>query len=191
MHRDQRPRTGSGGSSRRGHRAEHGRKERVLHTRVSERLAEDIRRTAEDLRVPVSNLVRNLLEEAFQVVEAVSDDVGDFFEEVLDEAEAARARLERARGRRRRPRRGAPERGSTPPLPVSWFFVEAGRAVGPRSGEELAGEIRGGRVGPDTLVWCAGMAAWSPAAGVEALAPLFAPPPVPGSGVGTGAEQSR
>jgi hypothetical protein len=38
------------------------RKERVLHTRISQQLAEDIGRMAEDLRVPVSNLVRNVLE---------------------------------------------------------------------------------------------------------------------------------
>ena len=51
------------------------RKERVLHTRISEQLAEDIRAIADDLRVPVSNLVRNVLEEAFDAVERVSGDV--------------------------------------------------------------------------------------------------------------------
>ena len=49
-----------------------GRKERILHTRISEDLAEDLRRVAEDLRVPVLNLVRNVLEEAFSVVETVT-----------------------------------------------------------------------------------------------------------------------
>jgi hypothetical protein len=51
------------------------RKERVLHTRISEQLAEDIRAIADDLRVPVSNLVRNVLEEAFDAVERVSGDM--------------------------------------------------------------------------------------------------------------------
>ncbi|MEN8181118.1 MAG: hypothetical protein ABFS46_01135, partial [Myxococcota bacterium] len=46
-------------------RRRHGRKERVLHTRVSDRLADDIREVADELRVPVSNLVRNVLEDAF------------------------------------------------------------------------------------------------------------------------------
>lgn len=78
---------------REGHR--HGRKERVLHTRISEQLSDDIRRLAEDLRVPTSNLVRNVLEEVFAVVETVSQDVGGLFEEVLDEAEAARSRIRR------------------------------------------------------------------------------------------------
>ncbi len=83
------------------HARRHGRKERVLHTRISEQLSEDIRRLAEDLRVPTSNLVRNVLEEVFTVVESVSDDVGDLFEDVLEEAEATRSRIRRRRDSRR------------------------------------------------------------------------------------------
>lgn len=71
-----------------------------MHTRISEQLSDDIRRLAEDLRVPTSNLVRNVLEEVFTVVETVSDDVGDLLDEVLEEAGAARARVRR----RSRPR---------------------------------------------------------------------------------------
>jgi hypothetical protein len=90
------------------------RKERVLHTRISEQLSEDIRRLAEDLRVPTSNLVRNVLEEVFTVVETVSDDVGELFEDVLEEADAARQRIRRrhrhhgfgGRRHRRRSERG-------------------------------------------------------------------------------------
>jgi hypothetical protein len=68
-----------------------------LHTRISEQLSDDIRQLAEDLRVPTSNLVRNVLEEVFTVVESVSDDVGDLFEDVLEEAESARTRIRRRR----------------------------------------------------------------------------------------------
>jgi hypothetical protein len=68
------------------------RKERVLHTRISQQLAEDIGRMADDLRVPVSNLVRNVLEEVFSVVETVSDNVGELIEGVMDEAERVRRR---------------------------------------------------------------------------------------------------
>jgi hypothetical protein len=84
------------------------RKERVLHTRISEQLSEDIRRVADDLRVPVSNLVRNVLEETFGAVERVSEEVGDLLDEVLGGAEEASADLrqayrnyERRRDRRR------------------------------------------------------------------------------------------
>lgn len=83
------------------------RHERVLHTRISEELAEDLRRAADDLRVPVSNLVRNVLEEAFGAVERVSDEVGSLLEEVLAEADGARHDVRRLRrGLRRLARRG-------------------------------------------------------------------------------------
>ena len=85
--------TGRGGGAR---------KERVLHTRISEKLAQDIYRVAEDLRVPTSNLVRNVLEDAFRVVETVTDNVGDLIENILDEAERTRDRIARSVERTRR-----------------------------------------------------------------------------------------
>jgi len=149
-----------------------------------------------------------VLEEVFDVVESVSDDVGGLFEEVLDEAEAARQRIatarSRSRGRRRdRPRDVEPardrvawdaaraeveqaERGATgprrapPPPPIDWHMVEASRALGPLRREELAEAARAGRLQRETLVWSAGMPDWLPAGEVEALAELFSPPPVPG-----------
>ncbi|MAE93686.1 MAG: hypothetical protein CL910_03415 [Deltaproteobacteria bacterium] len=75
------------------------RKEKILHTRISEQLAEDIRAIADDLRVPVSNLVRNVLEEAFSAAERVTDDVGDILDEVMGEAEKATEKLHRFRER--------------------------------------------------------------------------------------------
>jgi hypothetical protein len=92
-------------------RHERSRKERVLHTRISESLAEDLRRVADDLRVPVSNLVRNVLEEAFSVVETVTGNVGELIEEVMDEAEAVRDRIQSRQRRRSRGTRrtAAPE----------------------------------------------------------------------------------
>ena len=92
---------------RQGGRHHGGRKERVLHTRISEQLSEDIRRLAEDLRVPTSNLVRNVLEEVFTMVESVTEDVGEMFDDVLDEAEGTRDRIRRrAQRSRSRSRRG-------------------------------------------------------------------------------------
>ncbi len=57
-----------------------------MHTRISDELDESLRRAAEELRVPVSNLVRNLLEDAVDVVETVTDNVGDLVEDVVEEA---------------------------------------------------------------------------------------------------------
>jgi hypothetical protein len=89
---------------------ERERKERVLHTRISEQLAEDIRAIAEDLRVPVSNLVRNVLEEAFDAVERVTGDVSHLMDDVIEEAELASQRYRRYRDRvRERARERAAE----------------------------------------------------------------------------------
>lgn len=102
------------------------RKERVLHTRISEQLAEEIRRAADELRVPVSNLVRNVLEETFHVVEAVSENVGDLVEDVIEEAEHARQRLRwrrsrRPHGARPRPPRPGPRVHRAPhPEVIGW-----------------------------------------------------------------------
>jgi hypothetical protein len=48
------------------------RKERVIHTRVPALLEEELKRFAEDLRVPVSNLIRTILEDAL----AAADQAG-------------------------------------------------------------------------------------------------------------------
>ena len=63
------------------------RKERVLHTRISDDLDEALQDAARRLRVPVSNLVRNVLEDVFDVVEAVTENVGGFVEDVVEEAQ--------------------------------------------------------------------------------------------------------
>ena len=107
------------------HRRRHGRgarKERVLHTRVSEQLSDDIRKFAEDLRVPASNLVRNVLEEVFLVVDSVSEDVGGLFDDLIEEAEGVRERVRnqafsesgrhRRRSHSRRRRRGGSSDGT-------------------------------------------------------------------------------
>jgi hypothetical protein len=49
------------------------RKERVIHTRIPAQLEEQIKRLAEGLRVPVSNLVRNMLEDALDVTRRMRD----------------------------------------------------------------------------------------------------------------------
>ena len=92
-----------GRGRRRGARRE--RKEKVLHTRISEQLADDIRRFAEEVRVPASNLVRNVLEEVFTVADRVQDDVGDLMDDLAAEAEGVRDRVWRQQRRRSRARR--------------------------------------------------------------------------------------
>ena len=100
--REERNDDGPRGRRRRGGRA---RKEKVLHTRISEQLAEDIRRFADEVRVPASNLVRNVLEEVFTVADSLQDDVGDLMDDLASEAEGVRDRVWRQQRRRSRARR--------------------------------------------------------------------------------------
>jgi len=50
------------------------RKERVIHTRVPESLDDEIKRRATDLGLSVSNLVRNILQHTFGLVEDIVHD---------------------------------------------------------------------------------------------------------------------
>jgi hypothetical protein len=54
---------------------EQSRKERVLHTRVPAVLERELKRFADNLRVPVSNLVRTILEDAVNVADAGIENV--------------------------------------------------------------------------------------------------------------------
>ena len=70
-----------------------------------------------------------------------------------------------------------------PPLPSepSYYIAVNGTQTGPFQGHALHDEIAAGRLHRDALVWAAGMAAWTKASDVPAIARLFdvAPPPVP------------
>jgi hypothetical protein len=72
-------------------------KARVLHTRIPESLEDAIKVKAKRLRVPVSNLVRNVLEQAFQLVEDVVEDGL----EIADTARRAAGRVREAATRTR------------------------------------------------------------------------------------------
>jgi hypothetical protein len=52
-----------------------GKKERVLHTRVPAVLERELKRFADNLRIPVSNLVRTILEDALSVADAATENV--------------------------------------------------------------------------------------------------------------------
>jgi hypothetical protein len=59
-------------------------KERILHTRIPVALEEQIKRLADRLRVPVSNLVRNMLEDAIDMTKRVRDRMDGHTAEVKD-----------------------------------------------------------------------------------------------------------
>jgi hypothetical protein len=63
------------------------RKEKVIHTRISESLDEEIRRRATGLGVSVSNLVRNVLLNTFGLVEGIMNDGAEIARASRDDAE--------------------------------------------------------------------------------------------------------
>ena len=60
-------------------------KERILHTRIPVALEDQIKRLADRLRVPVSNLVRNMLEDAIDMTKRVRDRMDGHTAEVKDD----------------------------------------------------------------------------------------------------------
>ncbi|MDQ3897387.1 MAG: SPFH domain-containing protein, partial [Actinomycetota bacterium] len=80
---------------------------------------------------------------------------------------------------------GAGPAAAPPPLPGQVMFhvdMGNGQSGGPFTVQQVQAGIANGQVGPATLVWSQGMAAWAPANTIPALQPLFAtPPPMPGT----------
>jgi hypothetical protein len=71
------------------------KKERVLHTRVPAVLERELKRFAENLRVPVSNLVRTILEDALDVADAATENVETRLKNAAHQLEVERERLKK------------------------------------------------------------------------------------------------
>ena len=71
------------------------RKERVLHTRVPAVLERELKRFADNLRIPVSNLVRTILEDAVSVADAAGDRVEERLKNAARQLEHERERLKK------------------------------------------------------------------------------------------------
>jgi len=71
------------------------KKERVLHTRVPAVLEAELKRFAQNLRVPVSNLVRTILEDALEVADAAGDRVEERLRKAATQLQSERERLRR------------------------------------------------------------------------------------------------
>jgi len=78
----------------------------------------------------------------------------------------------------------APAPLSPPPPPAVWHVCDAGRTSGPYDEAAIGRSIADRRIRADTLLWSAGMSAWTAAARVERFSGLFAdtPPPPPAAG---------
>jgi hypothetical protein len=70
-----------------------GRKERVLHTRVPAVLEQELKRVANAWRVPVSNVVRALLEDALDTLDVVGAKAEDELRGVAEKLASERHRI--------------------------------------------------------------------------------------------------
>ncbi|MFD6637546.1 SPFH domain-containing protein [Micromonospora chalcea] len=81
------------------------------------------------------------------------------------------------------PSAAQPGAAEPPPLPgqAQWYVGVGGQRQGPYDLGGLAEQAGAGALGPETLVWRAGMAQWQPAGQVPELASVLAsvPPPLP------------
>jgi hypothetical protein len=71
------------------------KKERVLHTRVPALLERELKRFADSLRVPVSNLVRAILEDALTVADAAGTSIEERLKNAAKALEQERERLKK------------------------------------------------------------------------------------------------
>src|SRR5215472_4756355 len=71
------------------------KKERVLHTRVPAVLESELKRFADNLRVPVSNLVRTILEDALEVADVATENVEGRLKKAASQLEKERQRLKK------------------------------------------------------------------------------------------------
>jgi hypothetical protein len=71
------------------------RKERVLHTRVPAVLERELKRFAENLRIPVSNLVRTILEDALSVADLATESVEERLRRAARHLEREREKLKK------------------------------------------------------------------------------------------------
>lgn len=72
-----------------------GKKERVLHTRVPAVLERELKRFAENLRIPVSNLVRAILEDAVSAADAAGESVEGRLKLAAQQLEKEREKLKK------------------------------------------------------------------------------------------------
>ena len=83
-------------------------------------------------------------------------------------------------GQQQAPAAAAPAAGP-PPLPSPWYIGVNGQQQGPFDGAGLTSAATAGSLTAATLIWRAGMAAWTPAGQVPEVAALLGavPPPLP------------
>jgi len=106
------------------------RKERVLHTRVPAVLEQELKRVANAWRVPVSNVVRALLEDALDTLDVVGAKAEGELREVAEMLASERNRLRRKSSERLGKRPAVTGSGPTP-APAAEINTTAAMGNGP------------------------------------------------------------
>lgn len=70
----------------------------MLHTRVPAVLERELKRFADNLRIPVSNLVRTILEDALSVADLATENVEERLKKAAHQLEVERERLKKRVG---------------------------------------------------------------------------------------------
>lgn len=109
--------------------AKESKNERVLHTRIPAALETEIKTVADRLRIPVSNLVRNILQDAIDLVGSVQKNVGDRVDQIRGRAGDRLAEY----AEQIRPRKAAADTGSKPAADsvadvIAWQPIQLARA---------------------------------------------------------------
>ncbi|HJZ87147.1 MAG TPA: hypothetical protein VKN99_18365 [Polyangia bacterium] len=89
------------------------RKERVIHARIPASLEAEIKRLADGLRIPVSNLVRNILQDTVAMVDGMHENV----EGAITRLRSSLGRLESRVEKAVRPAAASPRPPAGPPEP--------------------------------------------------------------------------
>ena len=74
------------------------RKERVIHTRVPAVLEQELKRLATNLRVPVSNVVRTILQDTLATIDSVGELAEDELRSVAERLHKHRDHLKEKQG---------------------------------------------------------------------------------------------
>lgn len=100
------------------------KKERVLHTRVPAVLESELKRLATNLKMPVSNLVRAILEDALDAVDAVGQRAEGELHGIAERLRVQRDALRSTAVAKPAPRAPEPEPASGPSCPPSTELLE-------------------------------------------------------------------
>jgi len=113
------------------------RKERVLHTRVPAVLEDELKKLAMNLKMPVSNVVRAILEDALEAVEVVGSRAEDEIKGFTHRLSAQRDALRRGATQAVREASATVERASKEVIKRAPAAVEAAKSTCPDAAPDL------------------------------------------------------